>query len=149
MRPRRLDERAVQSRLQLMGTLLRRLTRFGEVDRRTVEDDLDQRLILERIITQLVDLAVAVNTQIASAELGAAPDSYGESFSTLAEAGAIDRDLARRLAPSTGLRNVLVHAYLDLDVDRFVSSVPLARDQFTEYVEQVAGWLLERGGQYR
>lgn len=60
--------------------------------------------------------------------------------------GAITHDLARTLKPSTGLRNVLIHAYLDLDLDIFVSSVPRAREGFTAYVEQVAGWLLERGG---
>ena len=96
-------------------------------------------------MTQLVDLAVGVNTQIAAAELGVAPDAYGASFASLAEVGAIDRELARALAPSTGLRNVLIHAYLDLDVDRFVSAVPLAREQFAAYVTQVAEWILDRG----
>lgn len=144
MRPRRLDERTVHAKLHLMDTLLRRLTRSGEIDRAAVENDMDLRLILERIITQVVDLAVAVNSQIATAELGTAPEDYSASFTALAEVGAIERDLARALAPSTGLRNILIHAYLDLDVDRFVSSIPLAREGFTEYVRQVAGWLLER-----
>lgn len=145
MMPRPLDEAAVQAKLELMAVLLRRLGRFGAVDRAGIENDLDQRLILERILTQLVDLAVGINTQIASAELGIVPADYRSSFPALAEAGAIEPDLARRLAPSTGMRNVLVHAYLDLDVDRFVSSVPPARVQFGEYVEQVARWLLDRG----
>ncbi|MDN5746950.1 MAG: DUF86 domain-containing protein [Pseudonocardia sp.] len=145
MKPRPLDEASVQAKLELMAVLLRRLGRFGAIDRADVEDDLDQRLILERILTQLVDLAVGINTQITSAELGTVPTDYRSSFPALADVGAITHDLARRLAPSTGMRNVLVHAYLDLDVDRFVSSVPPAREQFAEYVEQVARWLLDRG----
>ena len=44
------------------------------------------------------------------------------------------------LAPSAGLRNVLVHAYLDLDVDRLAVAVPLATEQNSEYVRQVARW---------
>jgi len=144
MTPCRLDVRSVQAKLQLMATLLRRLDRFGDVDRHLLEDDLDQRLILERLLTQLVDLAVGINTQIVAAEIGAAPEDYPTSFSALAEVGAIDVDLARHLAPATGLRNILIHAYLDLDMDRFASSVPLAREQFAAYVKQVANWLLDR-----
>jgi uncharacterized protein YutE (UPF0331/DUF86 family) len=144
MTPRRLDVRTLQSRLQLMRVLLDRLERFGAVDR-TVLDSLDDRLILERILTQLVDLAVSINTHVVASTRGVAPDAYGASFVAMGEIGVLDPDLARALAPSTGLRNVLVHAYLDLDVDRFVSAVPLAGTQFAAYVRQVANWLLSTG----
>ncbi len=127
-----------------MRVLLDRLDRFGEVDRATVES-LDDRLILERILTQLVDLAVSVNMHIVAALRGNVPDAYGASFRALGEVGVLDPDLARALAPATGLRNVLVHAYVDVDMDRFVSAVPLARSQFAEYVRQVAGWLVSSG----
>lgn len=66
------------------------------------------------------------------------------SFDAAADAGAIDDDLVGRLAPSTGLRNVLVHAYVDLDLDRVAAAVPFAIDGYGEYVRQVAGWLRER-----
>ena len=52
--------------------------------------------------------------------------------------------LAATLAPSAGLRNVLVHAYLDLDVARLVAAVPLATEQYGEYVRQVARWVADR-----
>jgi uncharacterized protein YutE (UPF0331/DUF86 family) len=142
--PRRLDRRTVQSRLELMRVLLDRLEKFGDVDRATVES-LDDRLILERILTQLVDLAVSINTQVVAAVRGRVPDAYGPSFLALGEIGVLDPDLARALAPATGLRNVLVRAYLDVDMDRFVSAVPLARTQFAAYVRQVAAWLLSSG----
>jgi uncharacterized protein YutE (UPF0331/DUF86 family) len=63
----------------------------------------------------------------------------------MGEIGVLDPDLAHALAPATGLRNVLVHAYLDLDLDRFVAAVPITRTQFAAYVRQVADWLLSSG----
>ena len=60
--------------------------------------------------------------------------------------GLIDHDLAERLAPSAGLRNVLVHAYVDLDLARLVAAVPLASEQYAEYVRQVARWVADRNG---
>ncbi len=77
---------------------------------------------------------------------GSAPPDLRQSFVAAAEAGLIRSDLAARLAPSAGLRNVVVHAYLELDVSRLVAAVPLAVDQYGEYVRQVAGWLAGRGG---
>ena len=47
---------------------------------------------------------------------------------------------------STGLRNAFVHAYVDLDVGRLVAAVPLAAEQYGEYVRQVARWVADRNG---
>ncbi|MGA9312164.1 MAG: DUF86 domain-containing protein [Pseudonocardiaceae bacterium] len=46
------------------------------------------------------------------------PEDYGSAFRDLAAVGILERDLADRLRLATGLRNVLVHAYLDVDPSR-------------------------------
>ena len=102
------------------------------------------QLIVERIVSQLVDLAASVNAHVLAAETGAAPPDVRRSFAAAAAVGLISDELAAALAPSAGLRNVLVHAYLDLDVARLVAAVPLAVDQYGEYVRQVARWLTDR-----
>lgn len=103
------------------------------------------QLVVERVVSQLVDLAAGINAHVAAVETGAAPPDVRRSFAAAAAAGMIEPDLAQRLAPSAGLRNVLVHAYLDLDVSRLVAAVPLAVEPYGEYVRQVAGWLAGRG----
>ena len=45
-----------------------------------------------------------------------------------------------------GLRNVLGARLLDLDVARLVAAVPLASEQYAEYVRQVARWVADRSG---
>lgn len=47
-----------------------------------------------------------------------APDSYRESMRVLADRGVLPADLARRLEGWVGLRNILVHLYLDTDHGR-------------------------------
>lgn len=37
-------------------------------------------------------------------------------------------------------------AYVELDITRLIAAVPLARDQFGEYVRQVARWLSAADG---
>lgn len=45
----------------------------------------------------------------------AAPESYRSGFATLGRHGVIDANLAARLQRWAGFRNVLVHAYLEID----------------------------------
>jgi len=46
------------------------------------------------------------------------PQTYRESFETLARARMLDPDLAERLARAAGFRNVIAHAYEGLDLAR-------------------------------
>lgn len=123
-----------------MRRLLDQLDRVRGAD----PDDFGARLQVERILSALVDLAVAVNTHVSVVELGEAPHDMTASFRTARAAGLLAPELAEELAPSVGLRDVLVHAYLDLDVDRMLAAVPPAARSYARYVEQVATWLRDR-----
>lgn len=138
MTPRLLDPETIVSRLRTMRQLLDQLERLrGD----NVSDDFGRRLQIERILSALVDLAVAINTHVVVVRLGAAPHDMTASFRLANAAGLLDAELAAALAPSVGLRNVIVHAYVDLDVDRMLAAVPLAAEQYSRYVMQVARWL--------
>ena len=144
MTPRRLDPGAVAGKLRAMRRLLDELDRLGPVDLQRFAREYGTQLIVERVVSQLVDLAAAVNAHVVAVETGAAPADVRRSFAAASAVGLIPEDLATRLAPSAGLRNVLVHAYLDLDVERLVAAVPLATEQYAEYVRQVARWVADR-----
>lgn len=47
-----------------------------------------------------------------------APASYGDAFQRLHQAGVIDESLAARLGRAAGFRNVVAHAYDQLDMVR-------------------------------
>jgi uncharacterized protein YutE (UPF0331/DUF86 family) len=86
-------------------------------------------------------LSFASNSHVVVARLGRAPDSYAESFSLAARTGMLDQSLAEALRPSVGLRNVLVHNYLDVDRGLVAAAVPLALEQYGAYVRQAATFL--------
>ena len=46
------------------------------------------------------------------------PPTYGDAFRLLASDGVLDSDLAARLARAAGFRNLIVHAYADLDLEQ-------------------------------
>jgi uncharacterized protein YutE (UPF0331/DUF86 family) len=62
----------------------------------------------------VIDLAVSACVGLG---LGS-PPTYGDAFRLLGEHGILDRRLSARLARAAGFRNLLVHAYADLDLLR-------------------------------
>ena len=62
----------------------------------------------------------------------------------MAEAGVIDVGLAGSLASSAGMRNVLTHEYVEVDLARVHGAIAAAARDYTQYVKEVATWLAQR-----
>jgi uncharacterized protein YutE (UPF0331/DUF86 family) len=60
------------------------------------------------------------------------------------DAEQLDNELAEQLAPSAGLRNILVHGYDEVDLDALAAGAGMAVSMFPRYVEQVAAFTRER-----
>lgn len=140
MNPRPLDAAVITRRLRLMSTLLEQLVGMGVIDVPRLVNEPVVRLAVERVLTQLVDLAVDINSHVGSAALGRAPERFRDSFDLAVQAGALTPDTAEDLKGAVGLRNVLVHEYLDTDYSIVARAVPQTVDSFSDYVRQVAGW---------
>ena len=71
-------------------------------------------LHLWQAIQIVIDLATSSCVRLG---LGS-PATYGDAFRALAAAEVIPTDLGNRLARAAGFRNLIVHAYADLDLSR-------------------------------
>ncbi len=71
-------------------------------------------LHLWQAVQVVIDLAVSSCVRLG---LGS-PPTYGDAFRSLATAGVVDPELAGRLARAAGFRNLVVHAYAELDLLR-------------------------------
>lgn len=63
---------------------------------------------------------------------------YRDIFRVLGDAEYIPRELAERLMPLAGLRNILVHDYMDVDRNRLYDSLQGGLRDFEEFAEHVA-----------
>lgn len=129
MTPRRLDSAVVQERLREIQLLLADLVEVGTIDAERLRRERSTRHIVKRVLNQIVELAGSINAHLVASLLGRSPGSYADSFDEIARAGVIHWDLAAALRPSAGMRNVLVHDYLEVDHDKVSAAIPLARDQ--------------------
>lgn len=67
---------------------------------------------------QAVQLVIDVATSLCVGRGLGVPRTYADAFRALADDGLLERDLADRLARAAGFRNLVVHAYADLDLAR-------------------------------
>jgi uncharacterized protein YutE (UPF0331/DUF86 family) len=139
--PAELDREVLGRRLRLIGQTLADLRPLGKLEVTVLEADPIRRAAIERFIQVLVDLAADVNAHIVVARLGAAPTTTAQSFWLAAEVGAFPVELAERLVPAAGLRNLLVHRYGDIDITLLAGSVSEVLEGFDDYVGHVARWI--------
>lgn len=143
-----VDADIVVRRLAAMRRLLDHLASLPVASAEDLSD-LAVRLQVERVLTQLVNLAAEINAHVAAAR-GLPPEDYRQGFDRICEEGFITAELADDLKPSVGLRNILTHEYVEIDLAQVAASAPRALDGYSQYVRQVAvalrGTTDRRGG---
>jgi uncharacterized protein YutE (UPF0331/DUF86 family) len=143
MTPPPLDVDACHQKLALLADLLADLDRQPAVTGEVLRGDRDRRHIIERILTQLVDIAASLNALLAMGLAHRSPTGYRDSFELLRDVGVLDQVLTHRLLPSVGMRDLLTHEYGRIDLDLVASAVPRAREDYADYVQTVRTVLLE------
>jgi uncharacterized protein YutE (UPF0331/DUF86 family) len=145
--PAALNTESVQRRLVAINERLDELRQLGDVTVDRLTEDWLVRAAAERVLTQLVELAAQINTHVVTAFGNVPPAEYRESFAAAAKIGALTTGLAAKIGPSAGLRNILVHQYLDADLEIVATSVAEAITDYAAYVREVASWLTDRASE--
>lgn len=102
----------------------------------------------ERLIQLIVECATDINNHVVVETGNRPPEDYTVSFVKAAEAGLISRNLAEQIKGSAGMRNILVHEYMDIDDEKVYTAIPLTLRAYKEYVKEVEGFAakLEKAG---
>jgi len=136
------DRRRVLAKLDHLEQSLARVIEYRPERAAEISDDADRlrQSALERVmhlaIQDVLDLAALM---VRTEGLGL-PSTYREAVERLGSGGLIPRELAERIAPMAGFRNVLEHMYLELDLELLV--VYAHRDEdFREFAGAVVAWM--------
>jgi uncharacterized protein YutE (UPF0331/DUF86 family) len=108
MTPRPLDSAVIQERLREIQLLLADLVEVGEVDAERLRRERPTRHIVERVLSQIVELAGSINIHLVASLLGRSPSGYADSFDDVARAGVIEWELAAALAPRSRPRYLVI-----------------------------------------
>lgn len=101
----------------------------------------------ERLIQLIVECASDINSHTVVEKRQRPPKDYASSFLKAAEVGLISRELANKLKGSAGMRNIIVHEYMDIDDEKVYGVIPQAISDYRDYIKQVDDFIdqLEKG----
>jgi uncharacterized protein YutE (UPF0331/DUF86 family) len=105
----------LRRRVDALLGYLENLERFAATDRATFAATPDTHHLAERYLHLAVEAALDIANHVIAARAYEAPETYRDAFAILGRHGVISTDLASRLQAWAGLRNILVHGYLDVD----------------------------------
>jgi len=136
-----VEEEIIRRKLAAIVENLKALEPIARMTQSQYLDDLYKRKAAERLLQELIEAAIDINTYIIVQTGHTVPDDYYESFINAGTLQIISSDLAEKLAPSAGLRNRLVHEYNMLEHSVVLDAVRKAEDLHTEYVRQVERYI--------
>jgi uncharacterized protein YutE (UPF0331/DUF86 family) len=108
----------VVTRLTHLGNVIRDLERLRALPRLARETDAIANLALERALQIAAEAIFDIGHHILAGRGLNVPATYREVLPAIARAGVIDTTLLGRLEGLAGLRNILVHDYVAVELPR-------------------------------
>jgi uncharacterized protein YutE (UPF0331/DUF86 family) len=115
-----------EAHLAMLQKTLALLERYArEVKRGDLDADWETWVKVRAALELAAQCAIDAALDLISKRGLGAPQTYRDAFAVLATAGLIDATLLAELQAWAGMRNVLVHMYTKLDLDRVYAALKL------------------------
>ncbi len=101
------------------------------------------QLQAERLLERIIGRAIDINFHILQEEFKTLPKTYRESFLLLEKVGLLSGDIAPKIAPLSGLRNILAHEYDSIDVSKVYQGIQAVLEYIPLYLEAIVKYLGE------
>lgn len=134
---------AVARRLLILNECLSELARPDAAIPQQLAANSMLRAAVERWLQTAIEACIDIASHVIASEGWAPPASGGEAFLALANHSRLKLDLAQRLGNAAGLRNLLVHDYVAIDLVQLAHVVERDLQDLREFAVQVAGWMGE------
>ena len=105
--------------------------------REIIDDNLKLRSV-ERLFQLIVDTTIDINMYIITESDISVPDDYQSTFMVMGEHNIVPMDFAQAIAPSVGLRNLIVHKYGKVDIKRMIDDVKNNIGQYKDYLRHIS-----------
>lgn len=136
-----LDKELVQNKLADLKTYYQKIEEYSREDAiNIIKDDLKLHAI-ERLFQLIVDTAVDINTHIISELNLPMPGDYYSTFIVLGENKILPMDFSLKIAPSVGLRNLVVHKYGKVDMKKMVDDIKSEIGDYLEYMRAMENYI--------
>jgi uncharacterized protein YutE (UPF0331/DUF86 family) len=140
MSPGALDAALVRRHLAALDAALTNLRRHGKLTVDQLRSDLDRLWAVERGLQLCAQNAIDVATHIAAAS-GRTVSDYAGAIDELAPLGVLPSDFVATFRRVAAFRNILVHGYLEVDVEKLHAVLHDHLAEFSDFAAHVERFL--------
>jgi len=133
-----VDREVIEHKLELLRRCLQRIEAKCPADAQTLATDPDLQDIITLNLSRAVQVCVDIGAHLIAGMDVPPPDTMGQTFDLLAQAGVLPVALAASLKKAVGFRNIAVHSYEVIDWKIVHSIAKRHLDDFTEFARAVA-----------
>lgn len=110
-----MDRHLIEEKLESLRRCLERIRSRCPATSTILATDIDAQDIIALNPTRAVQLCVDIAAHLIAGQALPIPETQGEAFTRLHEAGLIDAETCAGLQKAVGFRNLAVHSYRDID----------------------------------
>lgn len=136
-----VDQPLIEKHLQNMEEALANLIRYQHLSLEEFEKDLSLIWIAEKGLEILIQNLLDIGAHLLASEIRNDWDDYGEIILKLGQHGVLPKEFSKKIQGMAGLRNVLIHEYLRVDVERVHDFMKNRLGDFTEFMSYVQRYL--------
>jgi uncharacterized protein YutE (UPF0331/DUF86 family) len=128
-----VDREVFDRRLARLEQLLRQLRSIADRGWEAYRADPQMQAAAERWLQLAAECALDLANHVIADRGFRTPSTYRETFRILHEEGILSEELARKMEAWAGLRNVLVHLYLEVDPRRLFDILSGDLDDLSDF----------------
>ena len=113
-----IDKESLNSRLEKLKECLEKLKPLSKVSKSEFLETPSFQDIAERNLQVAIQCLLDMGNHLIAAFGLRGPQDFKEIFVVLGEEGVLPKEFALKIAPMAGLRNILIHEYLKVDLEK-------------------------------
>lgn len=135
------DKKIIARKLAEIIQELRHLEKLTKLSEKELFGQAEKYYFAERVLERLINTAIDLNMHICSETKPKMPSTYYDSFIMLGKLEILPDNLAKKIAGSTTLRNLLAHEYTNIDPKKFYDSLKKGFMDYKNYAEHLEKYL--------
>ncbi len=133
----------VDMRLKELDTVTSQLNKYRNLKPDAMKQDLEKRWVIERGIEAGAQLILEIADHILSNQFGYYSETYEDSLKGLLEKNVISEELYSQIKGLGSLRNILVHQYVQIDLNIVFNSFHKSLKVFPLFSQEIMDWMEE------
>jgi uncharacterized protein YutE (UPF0331/DUF86 family) len=134
----------INFKLEQLGEYVSALREYQQYDIEEIRNNRTLRGAVERYMEISLACMIDICEIIISVEKLRRPDTYREVILVLGQHGILPKEFAMRLTTAAGFRNVLVHMYADIDLEKLYSHLQNDIDDLELFAGYIAKYLVSK-----